>query len=119
MVNTMDTKHLIHCLLWTAVAASTDVVARSSADLPGSATSSSSSLSSMESVNPLHPLDPRVAPQSVLQDIKPPPPCAVGIVSNIRPPLTHYISNDKTSSDMTDIRFFGLLLPRLTYALNL
>ncbi|KAI7370658.1 hypothetical protein KC354_g1090 [Hortaea werneckii] len=82
----MHPKLLVLYLLWTATAATpTDVAARSSKDQLGSATPESPFLSSSDNVNPLHPLAPRVAPQSVLQDIEPPPPCAAACVAETAP----------------------------------
>ncbi|KAI6834640.1 hypothetical protein KC327_g2146 [Hortaea werneckii] len=82
----MHPKLLVPYLLWTATAATpTDVAARSSKDQLGSATPESPFLSSSDNVNPLHPLAPRVAPQSVLQDIEPPPPCAAACVAETAP----------------------------------
>lgn len=86
MVITMRPKLLVHCLLWTAAAAFTNVETRSSESLLRSATSSSPSLSSTDNVNPQHLLGPRVAPQSVPEDIEPPPACAVSHVPTSRPP---------------------------------
>ncbi|KAI6803644.1 hypothetical protein KC332_g2584 [Hortaea werneckii] len=83
----MHPKLLVLCLLWTAAAAaaSTDVEARSGESLLRSATSSSPSLSSTDNVNQQHPLAPRVAPQSVLEDIEPPPACAAACVAETAP----------------------------------
>lgn len=102
----MHPKLLVPYLLWTATAATpTDVAARSSKDQLGSATPESPFLSSSDTVNPLHPLAPRVAPQSVLQDIEPPPPCAVGLVSITRSPLVPLQQQWQYISNIPDIRF--------------
>lgn len=119
MVITMRPKLLVHCLLWTAAAALTNIETRSSESLLRSATPSFASLPSTDNVNPQHLLGPRVAPQSVLEDIEPPPACAVSPVSNSRSPHSPHNSNGRAILECPAIRFVALSLLRLTYVLNL